>query len=296
MENAHLITNRIGRQYYIYNNDKLYEQRFARENGPYQVRNLKFIRKCCPNAKTIIDVGMNIGNNTIEYSTWAKKVIGFEPFIDTFNLAKINIEHNKNRKIKGRYYNSRKKEYIHDLNKEDGWWKENEKFVSLDMISEIEIYNFALGEENKKVKFVLHPKDAGHNYIKKDNRKIKNKIIEVEMKTLDSLNIKDVSAIKIDTEGYDLFIIKGAIETIKKYRPLIQVEIVENNYKRFNYKPQDLLDYFFSNFDNYVFCDYKQNILDKKWKKIKGVMDYFFVPKELINCKQKCLDYFKVNQ
>ena len=35
-----LITNRIGRQYWIWKDDKLYDQRLGRENGPYQARNL----------------------------------------------------------------------------------------------------------------------------------------------------------------------------------------------------------------------------------------------------------------
>ena len=33
-----LITNRIGRQYWIWKDDKLYDQRMASENGPYQAR------------------------------------------------------------------------------------------------------------------------------------------------------------------------------------------------------------------------------------------------------------------
>ena len=74
-----LITNRIGRQYWIWKDDQLYAQRLGRENGPYQARNLVMNRKCYPNARTIIDVGVNIGMNSIEYATWAVKVTGVEP-------------------------------------------------------------------------------------------------------------------------------------------------------------------------------------------------------------------------
>jgi hypothetical protein len=70
INNKKLVTNRIGRQYWIWGNDKLYEQRMARENGPYQARNLVMNRRLLPNARTIIDIGGNIGMNAIEYATW----------------------------------------------------------------------------------------------------------------------------------------------------------------------------------------------------------------------------------
>lgn len=289
LEEIKLITNRMGRQYYIYANDKLYEQRFARENGPYQVRNLIMIRTLCPNAHTIIDIGMNIANNTIEYSTWAKKVIGFEPYTETFNLAKKNIFHNKKRKLQGRYYNSTKKKYEHDINHNDGWWKEDKLYASLNMTGIIEIHNIALGEKNTKTKMIHHINNAGHNHIDIQGKKIKNKRVNITMKTLDSYNFNNISAIKLDVEGYEKFIIQGGKSTIIKNRPVVQVEIVKENYKRFGYTPQDLLDYFFLNFKNYIFCDFKKNNIGKIWIKTKGVMDYFFVPKEIIKNKQKKL-------
>jgi FkbM family methyltransferase len=294
MDNTHLITNRMGRQYWMYNGDKLYEQRFARENGPYQVRNLRFIRRMCPNANTIIDIGTNIGNNVIEYSTWAKKVIGFEPYEPTFKLAELNIKHNKERKIVGRYYNTKKREYEYDSEIQDGWWKIDNKFASLDMIAEIVLYNIALGNSEGNIKMLNHKFNAGHNCVLQENVKSNKEIFNAEMKKLDSFNINNVDAIKIDVEGYEYFVVQGACNTIRKNRPIVQVEIVENNYKRYNYKPQDLLNYFLSTFNDYCFCDFNGNILGNIWKKIKGEMDYFFVPKKLINqYKQKILEDYK---
>ena len=63
-----LVTNSIGRQYWIYKDDAFYQQRIANA-GPYQKQNLLRLRELKPNARTILDVGMNIGMNTIEYST-----------------------------------------------------------------------------------------------------------------------------------------------------------------------------------------------------------------------------------
>ena len=57
----------------------------------------------------------------------------------------------------------------------------------------------------------------------------KGKDKKYNIKTLDSLNIKDVDLIMIDTEGYELFVLKGGIETIKKYKPILVVEFHNRN-------------------------------------------------------------------
>ena len=42
--------------------------------------------------------------------------------------------------------------------------------------------------------------------------------------TLDSFNLKNISFIKIDVEGYELNLLKGAFNTIEKNKPLIFIE------------------------------------------------------------------------
>ena len=49
----------------------------------------------------------------------------------------------------------------------------------------------------------------------------------MQLKKLDDLNIK-FQFIKIDTEGYELPIIKGAIKSIKKNNPIILLEVNKN--------------------------------------------------------------------
>lgn len=51
-----------------------------------------------------------------------------------------------------------------------------------------------------------------------------NAAIDVSMATLDSFNLANVDFIKIDCEGYELFVIKGAERTITRDRPCIIVE------------------------------------------------------------------------
>ncbi len=52
-------------------------------------------------------------------------------------------------------------------------------------------------------------------------------------KTLDSFNLTDVGFIKLDCEGYEPYILQGAEQTIKKYKPVILME--EKNYSKTYY-------------------------------------------------------------
>ena len=51
---------------------------------------------------------------------------------------------------------------------------------------------------------------------------------EVNIITIDSLNLTDVTAMKIDVEGYECEVLKGAMETINRCKPLIISEILSD--------------------------------------------------------------------
>lgn len=97
----------------------------------------------------------------------------------------------------------------------------------------IEKYNIALGDEEKTVTLVLpngihKPEHASISRFTKNGTwgegQNEYAIENVPCKTLDSFDLDDVDLIKIDTEGYELNVCKGAIETIKKYRPAVYFE------------------------------------------------------------------------
>ena len=61
--------------------------------------------------------------------------------------------------------------------------------------------------------------------------------IPIHVDTLDNIfydNNIPVDFIKIDTEGWEYFILKGGEKTIKKYKPKIQLEWLEDNMKQCN--------------------------------------------------------------
>ena len=49
------------------------------------------------------------------------------------------------------------------------------------------------------------------------------------MITIDSLNLSDLDFMKLDIEGYELFALKGSEETLKKYKPVVLFEEIENH-------------------------------------------------------------------
>jgi FkbM family methyltransferase len=278
------VTNRIGREYWVWAGDKLYQQRMARENGPYQARNLVMNRKCYPNARTIIDVGVNIGMNSIEYATWAKKVIGFEPMKGSLELAELNIDIAKKARLKGRYWNSKKKIHEHNPDHPDGWFKNVDgSFASLDLVGDIELHNVALG--NRQGEIVMEEKTgecSRGDAVLIEGRETKNPTQPIEMRKLDSYGFEEVDIIKIDVEGSELWVIEGSVETIKKQTPLVQVELRDTHCKRFGYKPDDIIDLMMSCGD-YVMSDFNGNDLGTKYEKLSGVMDRFFIPRKIFN-------------
>lgn len=74
-------------------------------------------------------------------------------------------------------------------------------------------FNLALGDICGKTFIKDYPFREICNHIADEG-------IPIDMKTIDSLNLP-MDFLKMDTEGYEANILKGAAETIKKYKPII---------------------------------------------------------------------------
>ncbi len=83
----------------------------------------------------------------------------------------------------------------------------------------VKVYPCGVGESNKLVGINFAPKG------KTFGTHINNDALPMtEIKSIDSFGFKDIDFIKIDAEGYEPYIIDGAIDTIKKYKPVILYE------------------------------------------------------------------------
>lgn len=263
-----LITNKIGRQYWLWDSDSFYTQRL--QAGPYQKQNLLHLRHLCPKPRTVLDIGMNIGMNTIEYATFAEKVVGFEPVPTTYQIAVDNIALNAQHQ---------------DPTK--GWFNDGAGWASLLPTGHIQTENVALGPIAGTVEMHIKKND-GHNRVSNDGystptgKTVKANTgyqrVSVPQHTLDSYHFENVDIIKIDVEGYELEVLKGADQTIATNRPIVQVECVETQPRAFGSKIQDLFDYFTTR--NYVITTADGIIRGPEWCYVKKMMDRFMIPAE----------------
>jgi len=155
----------------------------------------------------IIDVGAQSGL----YTLYAKYLplstfYSFEPYIPTFNLLNQNIE--------------------------------------LNNITNTKTYNMGLSNKTETITMNICSSHNGLHTLGKTPLRFNDiQQIEVKVTTIDQMFYdKDtpVHFIKIDTEGWEYNILLGGIKTIKKYKPIIQLEWNETNMKQCNVESSQL--------------------------------------------------------
>jgi FkbM family methyltransferase len=179
--------SKVEDQYFVIFNPEDIIQSFLINGRYYEEDMLDFIKKNY-NGGNFIDCGASIGNHSLFFSKIADKVISFEPSKDVYFHFNLNKHINK--------------------------------------IENIDIYNLCLGDEIVFVDLYVDNLSCGGASIKKiiDETTLK-KIEKVFMTTLDTFNISSsVVLIKIDVEGAELKVLKGAIETIKSNKPDLFIE------------------------------------------------------------------------
>lgn len=88
----------------------------------------------------------------------------------------------------------------------------------------IQVYRCALGDGCYNSKLNLHH-GSGHNSIVQEAWDYTGRKMSVTVKTLDSLNLRNVGLIKIDTQGYEIPVLHGAKETIERDNPRLIIEV-----------------------------------------------------------------------
>lgn len=161
---------------------------------------------------TFIDVGANQG----EYSLWAArkvgdqgKVVAFEPMRQLFGQLEENIRLNKS--------------------------------------FQKSITPVQLGLSDKKGEVILYASEdanEGTNTIYNTD-KFSIELEKIQLDTLDeqlkAIKIKEVNFLKVDVEGAELQVLKGALNTLELYRPILLLEINKDACIAGGYLPEDIL-------------------------------------------------------
>lgn len=134
----------------------------------------------------ILDIGANIGNHTLYWAglCGAKTVYSFEPVKSTFEILSKNIELNG-------------------------------------LQDKVKLFNLALSDEKTTCCMNCYTEtNIGGVSVRKSSSG------DLAMERLDNINIVEekVDFVKIDVEGHELFVLNGALETLRKYKPVIFIE------------------------------------------------------------------------
>jgi len=163
----------------------------------------------CRENYIVMDIGTNNGAVLMQLSQKAKEgfVYGFEP--DPINYARCI------------------------------------KNLSLNKLANVEVNNIALGSEKGQAALVIVDEtNLGMNKISIDPS---HKSSEVFINTLDNFvaekGLSKVDLIKIDTEGFELHVLTGSSEILKNMKPVLFIELDDNNLKVQGQSAKQLVEY-----------------------------------------------------
>jgi FkbM family methyltransferase len=104
----------------------------------------------------------------------------------------------------------------------------------------------------------------------------------VQLHKLDSYNIENISIIKIDVQGYEKRVLLGAKETIMKNRPIIYIEIEEDQLQNYGEDENSVVNLL--NDYGYFTKRFNEGI---SFQTVSGLcLDFVAIPNELYNSRE----------
>lgn len=162
----------------------------------------------------VIDIGANIGAITLQIAKKISKngrVFSFEPSPYNFKQANRNI--------------------------------------SLNNFSNIKLVNQGLGNRRETAfLYNVNPNNRGMLRLLQENDETKpyekeEVIIDTLDNSMEKFSIPKPDFIKIDVEGFEYKVLQGAHGTLNKYKPILFIELVDNNLLEQKSNPKELIQY-----------------------------------------------------
>jgi FkbM family methyltransferase len=178
----------------------------------YEQEDSEMLYKLVSDHDTIFDIGANIGwySNHLSKKLPGATIYSFEPIPETFAQVKKNTELNKS--------------------------------------NNIILNNFAFSDAVQTLTFYYSPTITGASSsqnITENDGMIK---LECQANTIDNFvkenNIAKLDFIKCDVEGAEFMVYKGGAVTFEKHTPVIFTEMLRKWAAKFNYHPNDIIDFF----------------------------------------------------
>ena len=171
--------------------DEYVFEKIRKSNDFYEVNLLnKWVLPHANRLKVIYDIGANIGNHTVFFSTKTRaEVFSFEPYPPNFDILNKNIESNN--------------------------------------LQNVTVFNFALGGKKENLFLSLEQKNNFGTASIKSNPEAET--IRTEIRVLDDLHLPLPDFVKIDVEGYEFEVLQGMKETLIASIPRVWIEVSSEN-------------------------------------------------------------------
>ncbi len=160
--------------------------------------------------QVMLDVGGNIGTSALFYDKLnpRAKIYCFEPHTATFNRAKENLQLNNNINIR--------------------------------------LLNQGLGDKQSELKlYEVNPNNPGMNRIIKGEHEFPYTVIDID--TVDHFmekeNLQSLDFIKIDVEGFESAVLKGGVDSISKYKPVLFIELDDDNLRENDSSAREMITF-----------------------------------------------------
>ena len=171
-------------------------------SGAFEKKEMALCKEYISETSIVLDIGANIGLHSIYFSILAKDgcILSFEPSLATFSILVGNVAN----------------------------------------ITNIVPINLAINAEGKIANF-YHTSDNAYSSLMDTKRKEVISVIKVPCMRVDDvvsgLHLDRVDFVKIDVEGLEFEVLKGMVEVISKYQPVIFCEIYKG--KHSNQQPDE---------------------------------------------------------
>ena len=187
-------------------------------SGGFELLALREFKKVLRKDSVVIDVGANIGAHTLPLAKMVGAcgmVFAFEPTIFAFEKLRRNIELNP------------------DLGKQISV---NQFFLCHDVSEKVCPEIGASWPLMPSVK--VHPLAR---FVKKSSNGAKRQALD---QYIESNTVKRVDLIKLDIDGYELDMLKGAVDTIRRFKPKIMFELIPYILEEHWSSSRELLEFF----------------------------------------------------
>lgn len=172
--------------------------------GTYQIATLGVMMNYVDPSRrrTMLDIGGHVGLWSMHLSRYFEKVIAFEPVPVMQRCFELNMNNPQH-----------------------------------PVAANVELRRYGLGDENTELMISFEKDNSGHTHVESDDpdRKIAGaELIPVTIKRLDDEIFENIDAVKIDVEGFEFAVLKGAEQTFRQHKPVVCLEQKPHNFYKWS--------------------------------------------------------------